>query len=141
MLRKNRLPINTNRKRRISLKNVAWGFLLWLVATLLFRFWGHLFLIPEHKPLLFVTFLMGIPLITAATYPYYYFMKIPGHKLTLTAIQIAVPGMFLDIFSMIFFSNVFPNLHNDSLPYFAAWLLWAYSLILITGIPLKRKRV
>jgi len=141
MLRRDKLLINTNGERRILVKNVAWGFLLWLIATLLFRFWGHLFLIPEHNTLLLVTFLMAIPLITVATYPYYYFMKIPESKLTLTAIQIAIPGMLLDIYSIIFFSNVFPNLHIDVLPYFAAWLLWAYSLILLTGISLKRKKV
>lgn len=121
------------------MKNLAWGFLLWLVATLLFRLFGHLFLIPGHNFLLIVTFLMAIPLITVATYPYYHLMKISESKRLLAAIQIAIPGMFLDIFSLIFFNEVFPNLHTDTTSYFAAWLLFAYSIILLTGIPFKQK--
>lgn len=125
--------------RRISVRNILWGFLLWIAATMIFRFFGHHFLIQGHYILLLVSFLMAIPLIFVVTYPYYHFMKISDSNRMLAAIQIAVPGMILDIFSIIFFPLVFSNLHNDTLSYFSAWLLWAYSLILLTGITLKRK--
>lgn len=120
------------------MKHVIWGFLLWLAATFLFRFFGHLFLIPGHNILLLITFLMAIPLITIATYPYYHFSHLSESKRLLAAFQIALPGMILDVFSILFFTNVFPNLHIDTLPYFAAWLLWAYSLILLSGLSFKR---
>jgi hypothetical protein len=121
------------------MKNIFWGILLWLSATLLFRFFGQLFLIAGNEPLLLTVFILTIPLITAATYPYYYFRKIPQSKRIRSSVQIALPGMILDIFSILYFEKVFPNLHSDSLPLFASWLMWAYSLILISGFPLKNK--
>lgn len=119
--------------------NVVWGFLLWISATLLFRFFGQMFLIPGNVLLLLITFILAIPLITLATYPYYYFRKIPESKRLMSSVQIALPGMILDIFSVIYFNKVFLNLHIDSLPFFAAWLLWAYSLILFSGFSIKIK--
>jgi hypothetical protein len=119
------------------MKNVFWGFLLWISATLLFRFIGHMFLIPGNVILLLITFILAIPLIALATYPYYYLRKIPESKRLLSAVQIALPGMILDIFSVIYFYKLFTNLHIDSLPFFAAWLLWAYSLIVISGFSVK----
>ncbi|WP_391559295.1 DUF5367 family protein [Robertmurraya sp.] len=119
--------------------NVVWGFLLWISATILFRFFGQLFLIPGNVVLLLITFIMAIPLISLATYPYYYLRKIPKSKRLISAVQIALPGMILDIFSIIYFKKVFSNLHIDSLPFLASWLLWAYSLILISGFSIKIK--
>ncbi|MDM5226019.1 DUF5367 family protein [Cytobacillus sp. NJ13] len=72
-------------------------------------------------------------MIAIATYPYYYVRKISGSERIIAAVQIALPGMIMDILSIIYFAKVFPNLTNDSLPIFASWLLWAYSLILLTG--------
>ncbi|NQD68009.1 DUF5367 domain-containing protein [Bacillus haikouensis] len=119
------------------MKNVVWGFLLWISATLLFRFFGHMFLIPGNMMLLLITFILTIPLIALAAYPYYYLRKIPESKRLLSSVQIALPGMILDIFSVLYFNNLFTNLHSDSLPLFAAWLLWAYSLLLISGFSIK----
>ncbi|MCK1998747.1 DUF5367 domain-containing protein [Psychrobacillus psychrodurans] len=119
--------------------NVSWGILLWVLATLLFRFYGQLFLIPGNVSLLIITFILTIPLIIIATYAYYYLRKIPESKRLMTSVQIALPGMILDIFSVFFFNKVFLNLHTDSLPFFAAWLLWAYSLILSSGFSIKIK--
>lgn len=117
--------------------NIAWGFLLWMSATILFRLFGQTFLIPGQVFLVLSIFILAIPLIIIATYPYYYFREIPETEHLKAAVQIALPGMLLDILSIIYFAKVFPNLTNDSLPLFASWLLWAYSLILITGLSIK----
>lgn len=119
--------------------NIAWGFLLWISATALFRLSGQIFLIPDQVFLVLSIFILAIPLIAIATYPYYYVRKISGAERLKTAVQIALPGMLLDILSIFYFAKVFPNLTNDSLPLFASWLLWAYSLILITGFSKKNK--
>ncbi|UQX56011.1 DUF5367 domain-containing protein [Cytobacillus pseudoceanisediminis] len=95
------------------------------------------FLIPGQVFLVLSIFILAIPLIIIATYPYYYFREIPETERLKAAVQIALPGMLLDILSIIYFAKVFPNLTNDSLPLFASWLLWAYSLILITGFSIK----
>lgn len=117
--------------------NIAWGFLLWMSATILFRLFGQFFLIPGQVFLVLSIFILAIPLIIIATYPYYYFRKISETERLKAAVQIALPGMLLDILSIIYFAKVFPNLTIDSLPLFASWLLWAYSLILITGFSIK----
>ncbi|MBX9976393.1 DUF5367 family protein [Cytobacillus firmus] len=117
--------------------NIAWGFLLWMSATILFRLFGQIFLIPGQVFLVLAIFILAIPLITIATYPYYYVRKISGSERIIAAVQIALPGMIMDILSIIYFAKVFPNLTNDSLPIFASWLLWAYSLILLTGFSIK----
>lgn len=117
--------------------NIAWGFLLWISATALFRLSGQIFLIPDQVFLVLSIFILAIPLIAIATYPYYYVRKISGAERLKAAVQIALPGMLLDILSIFYFAKVFPNLTNDSLPLFASWLLWAYSLILLSGFTIK----
>jgi hypothetical protein len=52
---------------------------------------------------------------------------------------IALPGMLIDTIVLIVFPDVFTNLSVESDRYFGSWLLWAYSLILITGLPLKKR--
>nr|WP_206763898.1 DUF5367 domain-containing protein [Cytobacillus firmus] len=108
-------------------------------ATILFRLFGQIFLIPGQVFLMLTIFILAIPLITIATYPYYYLRNIPETERLKAAVQIALPGMLLDILSIIYFAKVFPNLTNDSLPLFASWLLWAYSLILLSGFTIKAR--
>ncbi|GAA2712480.1 hypothetical protein GCM10009865_38580 [Aeromicrobium ponti] len=83
------------------------------------------------------TFILAIPLITIATNAYNYIRKISGSGRILAAVQIALSGIILDILSIIYFAKVFQNLTNDSLPLFAAWLLWAYNLILLSSFTKK----
>lgn len=52
---------------------------------------------------------------------------------------IALPGMLIDTIVLTVFPRVFTNLPVESDRYFGSWLLWAYSLILITGLPLKKR--
>ncbi|MGE7688536.1 DUF5367 family protein [Lysinibacillus sp. NPDC097214] len=112
---------------------LCWGFAIWLVASAVFRLMGHYFFILE-KPLFMMTaFILVIPLIWIATIPIYSLKKIKGSERLLAAICIALPGMLIDAIVLLVFDNVFPNLSADVDRYFAAWLLLAYSLLLITG--------
>ncbi|MBT2759237.1 DUF5367 family protein [Mesobacillus foraminis] len=117
---------------------VIWGILLWGAATFIFRFFGHQFLLPDEPLLLLLMFLFAVPVIAAAVYPYYHARKAPVTEWLSAAVQIALPGMLLDIFSVVFYRNVFPNLQPDTGPLFAAWLLWAYSLLLLSGFSFKK---
>jgi len=78
-------------------------------------------------------FIIAIPLILIATIPIYSLKKIKGTDRLLAAICIVLPGMLIDAVVLLVFDNIFPNLSADVDRYFASWLLWAYSLILITG--------
>ncbi|MEC2075281.1 DUF5367 family protein [Metabacillus fastidiosus] len=108
------------------------GFILWLIATLIFQIAGHYILVPNVL-ILMMTFLVTIPLIITVTFPLYKFKKVDNDDVMKAAVSIALPGMLLDIISFLNFGAVFPNLPANGSIYFGAWLLFAYSLILMTG--------
>lgn len=87
--------------------NIVWGFLLWMSATILFRLFGQIFLIPGQVFLVLSIFILAIPLIIIATYPYYYFRKIPETERLKAAVQIALPGMLLDILKLFILQKCF----------------------------------
>ncbi|AEI38873.1 DUF5367 family protein [Paenibacillus mucilaginosus] len=112
---------------------VVWGLVLWLAATLIFRFFGH-FLMDAGSPVLLGTsFILAVPLIYGCIFPLYALLGVPSGGRIRMSVRIALPGMFLDIFSLAFHSYVFPSLPPEGIPLLAAWLLWAYGLILATG--------
>ncbi|MEH7437313.1 DUF5367 domain-containing protein [Neobacillus drentensis] len=114
------------------MKSLLWGILLWLGATIIFRIGGQLFLIPGNHLLIILTFILAVPLIAGTTFPYYRWFA-PATNRVLTAVLIALPGMMFDIFSVLYFEKLFPNLDPSAESLFSAWLLWAYSLILLSG--------
>lgn len=110
------------------------GFLLWLVATVVVRLVGQYFFSPDDTPALTVLFLLTVPLVVLVAYPLYSYKNVRGGERLLAAVCLALPGMVLDVVSLSFFEAVFPNLSPDAAGYFGAWLLWAYFLVLITGL-------
>lgn len=109
------------------------GFGIWLVASALFRFVGHYFFILEQPLLMIATYILAIPIVWVATIPIYSLKKTKDTERLVAAVCIVLPGMLIDAVVLLVFNNVFPNLSADLDRYFASWLLWAYSLILITG--------
>ncbi|WP_143416170.1 DUF5367 family protein [Geobacillus sp. E263] len=116
-----------------------WGFLVWLGATLIFRLFGHFFFNPENALLLLLSYLLVVPLIFLLTYPLYKLKGLTKDERLKAAIFIVLPGMFIDTIVLVVFTDVFTNLPVESDRYFGSWLLWAYGLILITGLPLKKR--
>lgn len=92
---------------------------------------------PGSSALVAATFVLTIPLIAAATYPTYAIMKLTATDRSAAAVYIALPSMLLDVLSLSFFETIFPNLFvlsTSAAAVFGTWLLWAYSLILVTGL-------
>ncbi|SDZ39805.1 hypothetical protein SAMN05421736_111165 [Evansella caseinilytica] len=112
---------------------LLWGFLVWLGATCIFRFAGHVFFAPENIMLMILAYLLVIPLILVLTLPLYKWKQLNAHEKLKAAVFIALPGMLLDVIVLIYFQTVFTNLNPDVDQYFASWLLWAYSIIIVTG--------
>jgi len=108
------------------------GFLLWLAATLLFRIWGDELINPD-KPLIWLLFLVvpGMMLVLKGLLNH---RKISSEDRPKAALLIAVPGMILDVFSTGLHPYVLPNLPESDFYWFSAWLLWAYSMILLGGL-------
>ncbi|MDD1502618.1 DUF5367 domain-containing protein [Lysinibacillus sp. CNPSo 3705] len=113
---------------------LLWGFLVWLGASLIFRVLGQVFFIPDNTLLMVSSYILVIPLILVLTFPIYKFKKIQKNSERMkAAVCIALPGMLIDAIVLIYFDQVFVNLSVDTDRFFASWLMWAYSLILLTG--------
>ncbi|MEC0207996.1 DUF5367 family protein [Paenibacillus ehimensis] len=109
------------------------GFVVWLAATVVFRLWGAELLMP-HTPLLWVTFIGVVPVVAFLLKLAFAWGKAAPADRPLAALLMALPGMLLDIVSTSFHRLVFPAIPASGLYLFSAWLLWAYSLILLGGI-------
>lgn len=112
---------------------LLFGFLLWLVATVIFHFFGDLLIHPDNQVMTWICFGAAVPVIYACILPLYSLLGIPPSDRMRSAVRIALPGMVLDIFSLILHDKAFPVMSEGSIPILASWLLWAYSLILLTG--------
>ncbi|GGB54079.1 DUF5367 domain-containing protein [Fictibacillus barbaricus] len=117
-----------------------WGFLVWLSASAIFRLTGQFFFILTSPVLLIVSYILVIPLIIVLTLPIYRWKKLNSNQQLKAAIFIALPGMLLDTIVLIFFSDIFTNLKPETDRIFGSWLLWAYSLILLSGFFYKKKK-
>ena len=112
---------------------VFWGFFLWAVGTLVFRFAGQYFFTPDNTLAIVLIFIGILPGIAAVTYPVYAWRKITPSSRPLAVIYMAFPGLLLDAVSVSFFPKVFPNLSLEVERYFAGGLLLAYGVAVLTG--------
>jgi hypothetical protein len=111
----------------------AWGFLLWLIATVVMRVTGEHLLDPDQVVVTFLVFAGTLPLIAAVTLPIYDWRQVNLQDRPTAAILMSLPGLFIDILVLLLFSRIYPNL-GDTGALFGAWLLWAYGLVLISGL-------
>ena len=104
------------------------------MATILTYLVGPYVLAPDNWWRLGLLFVTAFPLVGAVTYPFYIWRGIATEDYATAAICIAVPGMVLDIDVLLFFDWIFPHMEEGADVLFSAWLLWAYALILLTGL-------
>lgn len=107
------------------------GFLLWLIATIALRLLGQFLLDPTNVTLTIAVFI-GLVLLVPLTSAIYIWKNVAIQDQPTVAIQVALPGMLLDVGSILFFPVVFPNINPVANVLFAALMLWGYSLILIS---------
>jgi hypothetical protein len=99
------------------------GFAIWLVATIALRVAGQWLLRPD-RPLSIIV-LLAVSGLVLYRLPRLLFVRfaIPATYYALGGIALVAPGMFLDTFSAIFFSSIFPNIRPDAAGLFGGWLL------------------
>jgi hypothetical protein len=119
------------------IRAAALGFLLWLLATLAFRFLGHYVLFPTSA---FVTPLLVLTpfLMVGVTWAAIKLIRVAAGDEAEAAIGLAFPGMLLDAFVMRNFSAVFPNLDAGLDGEFGAILILGYGAVLFTGLLLTK---
>jgi tellurite resistance protein TehA-like permease len=109
------------------------GFALWLVATIAFRLVGQYLLDPANLGLsigLFLVTPLAMLIVTIAIYSAQQVQTLDRPK---TAMLLALPGMLLDVGSILFFPTVFANIDPNADRLFAGLMLWGYSFILTSG--------
>jgi hypothetical protein len=111
----------------------AWGFALWLVATIVVRVVGQHLFDPDQALIVVFVFLGTVPLIAAVTIPIYDWRRLNLQDRPAAAILMSLPGLLIDVVVLLIYGTVYPNL-GDTAGMFGAWLLWAYGLVLISGL-------
>lgn len=120
---------------------VSLGFLGWLIATIAFRIIGEFLLDPSNMVLTIAAFALSVPLLAILMYGIYTWQQVKQPERSKVAMQIALPGMLLDVGSVLFFPVVFPNIDPAANVIFAALMLWGYSFILLSNfLPASVKR-
>lgn len=112
---------------------VVLGFLGWLIATIAFRLLGKVLLDPSNSVFTIATFAVSVPLIAIVMYGIYTWQQVKQSERPKIAMQIALPGMLLDVGSILLFPIVFPNIDPTANVVFSALMLWGYSFILLSS--------
>jgi hypothetical protein len=123
---------NTNKQFIIPVLGV--GFSIWFLATLAFRVAGQFFFITESPIILAILYLAVIPslaLISAITFKRF---NLTGLENVVAGVLLVLPGMIIDTFVILFFEDIFPNMPSSRAATFGSWLMWAYSVVLLTSI-------
>jgi hypothetical protein len=128
-----------SRDRRISYGFFfCMSFLIWLIATVVMRLWGHTFFITNSNLSMISSFLFSLTCLPLLVYAIFQWKKVPPHQRQEAAICLAIPGMLLDVVTTYCFAQAFPNVMPTADGAFGAWLLWGYAIVLATGLITSR---
>ncbi|MGH1336214.1 MAG: DUF5367 family protein [Aureispira sp.] len=114
--------------------SLAFGLVVWLVATLIVSFWGHLFFSIENNIAISLLFIGTIP-------PLYLLIQWVFNRFQLnqetqfrSSVLMALPGMLCDVFCIQFHSFVFPLLTIEQVVLLGAWIIWTYFFTILIGL-------
>ncbi|WP_461588898.1 DUF5367 domain-containing protein [Winogradskyella sp.] len=117
-----------------KLFSLLFGFSVWLMATLAFRFWGHTFFYVENTLLMVGFFLSTIPSLYLTTTYVFKKYNLSQKQRFESAILLAIPGMLCDVICLNFHEIVFPTLSIEQSVVLGAWIIWAYVIVLFIGL-------
>lgn len=113
------------------------GFSIWLVATLAFTFWGHLFFSTATVGEIFMFYGVPVPLL-------FLLMRFIFNKLRLSpterlqnTILLCLPGLCLDALCFRHTEAVFPHLSAQLSLQLCSLVLWIYAVVLLCGLYLQ----
>lgn len=114
------------------------GLIVWFLATLGFRFYGHTFFYPDDI-MNAVLFIIAAPLGWGFMVLYLGALRVTPENRALAAIGFVLPGMALDALVTANFPLVFPNLDMSMDAKFGALMLWTYAALLFGGYSSDRR--
>lgn len=115
------------------------GFLIWLLATLAFRFVGQFFFLTDKPIVMTGLYVAVVPILGFTATWVFNRYRLNSMEVTLSAVLMILPGMILDTFCIAFFAWVFPNMMEKDAATFGSWLMWAYATVLVFGLMRKDK--
>ena len=125
---------------RYKKHSIAFGFTIWLVATLVFRFWENSFFFIDNSTVITSLFIGTIPVLYFLIKWFFSKYKLRENEMTQSVILMSIPGMILDVFAIKYHDLVFPTMTNQEIIVLASWVIWAYVIVLLIGLLSKEKR-
>ena len=121
--------------------SLVFGFSVWLIATLIFRFWGDVFFLIENAFVLIGFFLSTIPILYLLAKWVFNRYKLTGSRRLESTVLMAIPGMICDVACLKFHYSVFPKLTLEQAIVLGAWILWAYVIVLLIGVVTSKAKM
>ncbi|MCU0431225.1 MAG: DUF5367 domain-containing protein [Cytophagaceae bacterium] len=113
--------------------SLVFGFSVWLMGTLIVRYWGDSIFQLENNLLLLSLFLGAVPVLyLLAKWVFMRYQLSGDAKLRSTALM-AAPGMVCDVICINWHSVVFPALSLEQTVIMASWVIWVYTVVLLVG--------
>lgn len=81
--------------------------------------------------MLYVVVVPALSLISIATFRKF---RLSGLENVVGGVLMVLPGMLIDTFIIQLFENTFPNMPVSRAATFGSWLMWAYSIVLLTAV-------
>ncbi|WP_194972587.1 DUF5367 domain-containing protein [Aquiflexum lacus] len=113
------------------------GFMVWLMATIAFRFAGQYFFLTDNTLVMVGLYILVVPVLGVLANWVFNSYQLGRLESIQSATLIVLPGMAFDTFIIIFFPVVLPNLPPTDAPIFGSWLMWAYASVLAFGLTRK----
>ena len=118
----------------------GFGFIVWLLATVIFRAAGHLFFLDDSPAVLALIWIFSFVGLLGVSLYLFHRRRLNAAQRYQAAVLMVISGMILDAFATEGFAAIFPNMPASSAGSFGAWLLWAYASVLLAAIlPLIRQ--
>ncbi|KFC33307.1 hypothetical protein FF18_09220 [Elizabethkingia anophelis] len=113
---------------------LAIGFLIWLFATIAFRVAGQFFFITDSAVVLSILYIIVVPVLGLVTVFTCRKFRLTGLENVVAGVLLVLPGMLIDTFVIQFFGSIFPNMPENNAATFGSWLMWAYTIVLISSV-------
>lgn len=120
--------------KRYFISILAIGFLIWLFATIAFRVAGQFFFITDSAVVLSILYIIVVPVLGLVTVFTCRKFRLTGLENVVAGVLLVLPGMLIDTFVIQFFGSIFPNMQESNAATFGSWLMWAYTIVLISSV-------
>ncbi len=118
---------------------LAIGLGVWILATVVLRLFGqHLFFADQPTTTAILFMITGLACF-GLTRAILRWGSIPPQEAPRAALLLALPGLLLDVIVVLNFGVVYPNLMLTVSDTFAAWLLFAYAMVLFGGVSIGQE--